>query len=119
MTSSSKPAVNYATLKKEIELSKGHILSAEYDDSQPGNVPEEHRVKFRHIQWLGHQKFSEYCAQLSMLPTSGPWQHERKNVASIIFKRAAKCKDEKRNEDGWRESIEYRIFDRFDTEVIW
>jgi hypothetical protein len=109
----------YLTLKREVEASKIHIISARYDDNYPENVPDNHREKFRCVQELGGRHFDVYCSQPSMNPTSGPWQRERKKTAQVIFKKASKCREERLNEDGWRANIEYCIFNRFDTEVTW
>jgi hypothetical protein len=111
--------LSYVELKQEAEDSGIHIISAQYDDKHPGNVPEDHREKFRCVQLLGDRKFDEYASQPSMNPTAGPWQRERKQTATYIFNRAVRCRQEKRNEEGWRESVEHCIFNRFYIEVTW
>jgi hypothetical protein len=111
--------VSHSELSQEVELSRIKIISTQYDQTEPGNVPEKHREQFICIQQLGEQKFHDYCSPASMNTTSGPWQRERKETAKKIFVRALKCRDENRNEDSWRESIEHLIFGRLYIEVNW
>jgi hypothetical protein len=111
--------ISHVELSDEVEISGIKISSTQYDPSQPGNVPEKHKEKFLRIQQLGETKFNEYCSPASMNPISGPWQRERKATAQRVFERALKCREENRNEDGWRDSIEHLIFDRFYIEVTW
>jgi hypothetical protein len=112
-------SVSYIEIKEEAYLSGIHFDTIQYVHSSPGNVPEEHREKFLCIQKLGEQKAEEYCSQPTMNNISGPWQRERKKSANDILQRAKKCREENRNEAGWRDEIETSVFQRFYIEVTW
>ncbi|PVI00615.1 hypothetical protein DM02DRAFT_671842 [Periconia macrospinosa] len=82
---------------------------------QESKVP--HCEKFEHIQILGRLKFDSYGPQPSPDTVDKPWQLMNKNKAARLSEAAAKCKKEELNEEGWRERIEYRLFERFEIEV--
>jgi hypothetical protein len=92
------------------------VQQATFCVDQPGNVPAEHRMKFDDIQMLGNLTYASYGLHPS---ADKPWQRANKKRAATLNQVAMRCREEKRNEGGWRAMVEFRLFERFEIEVAW
>jgi hypothetical protein len=90
-----------------------------FSPERPGNVPEEHQTKFKHIQQLGQMKYESYALQPRADIANKPWELENKLRAMRISEKAIVSISDFQNEDGWRMELENRIFERFGIEVTW
>lgn len=90
-----------------------------FEPQRPGNVPEEHQTKFKHIQQLGQISYDSYAVQPRPDTADKPWELENKLRATKVSERAIQARNEYQNEDGWRMKLENLIFERFEIEVAW
>jgi hypothetical protein len=118
-TKTFKPANEYRDLKRKAEALGFAVQHSGFSTNRPGNVPLEHQARFEHIQALGCFEYDSYGLQPSPETVDKPWQLLNKCKANKLSQLAIKCKEEKRNEAGWRESVESKVFERFEIEVAW
>ncbi|USP81292.1 hypothetical protein yc1106_08566 [Curvularia clavata] len=88
-----------------------------YSPSRSGNVPEQHKTKFEHIQQLGQISYESYAVQPRPDITNKPWELENKRRATWVSQKAIQSRIDAQNEDGWRMALESCIFQRFEIEV--
>ncbi|KAH7079882.1 hypothetical protein BKA63DRAFT_229876 [Paraphoma chrysanthemicola] len=88
-----------------------------FSPQRPGNVPEQHQTKFKHIQQLGRMVYESYAEQPRADITNKPWELENKLRALRVSEKATQARNDWQNEDGWRMELENRIFERFEIEV--
>jgi hypothetical protein len=86
---------------------------------RPGDVPEQHQTKFKHIQQLGQMKYESYAVQPRPDIVNKPWELDNKLRASRVSQKAIESRQDNQNEGGWRMELENRIFERFEIEVAW
>jgi hypothetical protein len=114
-----KSANEYRDLKWKAEALGFIVQHSGFHIKRPGNVPPEHQARFEHIQALGRFEYDSYGLQPSPETVDKPWQLLNKCKANKLSQLAIKCKEEKRNEAGWRDSVESKVFERFEIEVAW
>ena len=114
-TAAQKAAADEAIVK-EFRI-KFHPLI--FRPAHPGDVPEEHQTKFKHIQQLGKMSYESYAIQPRPDIIDRPWELENKQRADWIIYKAVRSRDDYSNEDTWRSAIEDLIFQRFEIEVGW
>jgi len=85
----------------------------------PGDVPEEHQTKFKHIQQLGRMSYESYAIQPRPDTIDKPWELENKKRAKQMIYWAVRSRDDYQNEDSWRMELEPYVFERFKIEVGW
>jgi hypothetical protein len=86
---------------------------------RPGNVPEQHQTKFKHIQQLGQMMYDSYALQPRADIANKPWELDNKLRAKLVTQKAVLARKDCQNEDGWRMALENYIFERFEIEVAW
>ncbi|KAI4641179.1 hypothetical protein J4E93_008058 [Alternaria ventricosa] len=89
----------------------------EFYPPHPGDVPEEHQIKFKHIQQLGKMSYESYAIQPRPDAIDKPWELENKKRAKQMIYWAVRSRDDYQNEDGWRMELEPYVFERFKIEV--
>ena len=112
-------AEQYRFLKEEAENLGFSNDQSKFRSEEPGNVPVAHREIFEHIQILGRKEYHAYDVDPNPEHIYKPWKLFNKSKASALRQLAVECVQEKRNEAGWRATIEYRLFSRFEDEVAW
>jgi hypothetical protein len=85
----------------------------------PGDVPEEHQTKFKHIQQLGEMSYESYAVQPRPDIINKPWELVNKRRAKQMIYKAVRSRDDYQNEDSWRMELENYVFERFQIEVGW
>jgi len=91
----------------------------EFCPPHPGDVPEEHQIKFKHIQQLGKMSYESYAIQPRPDTIDKPWELENKRRAKQMVYWAVRSRDDYQNEDSWRMELEPYVFKRFKIEVGW
>jgi hypothetical protein len=109
-------ALEEAKIVKEFRIT---FHPRKFDPQRPGNVPEEHQTKFRHIQQLGQISYDSYALQPRPDTANKPWELENKLRATRVSARAIQARNEYQNEDGWRTKLDNLVFERFEIEVAW
>ncbi|KAI4915315.1 hypothetical protein J4E85_010440 [Alternaria conjuncta] len=89
----------------------------EFYPPHPGDVPEEHQIKFKHIQQLGKMSYESYAIQPRPDTIDKPWELENKRRAKQMIYWAVRSRDDYQNEDSWRMELEPYVFKRFKIEV--
>jgi hypothetical protein len=68
-------ALNNTKVLKEFRIT---FHSQKFSPRRPGNVPEEHQTKFKHIQQLGKISYDSYAVQPRPDTANKPWELENK-----------------------------------------
>jgi post-segregation antitoxin (ccd killing protein) len=71
----------------------------------------------RNIRKLGRIEFAEYRESVAVDSEDNPWREQTKCRAERIANLAKLCLDGRKNEAGWRMSLESEILARFTIEV--
>jgi hypothetical protein len=106
-------------LRREAKRQGIEVNSKKYDPLTVADIPPEHKDKFEIVQSLGRILFDNYGFIPNGDTPDKPWQRDIKKRAVQLRQFASRCRDENRNESGWRYEIEQRLFERFDIEVAW
>ncbi|CAN9299521.1 unnamed protein product [Alternaria alternata] len=107
-------ALEGAQIVKELRIT---FHPQKFSPQRPGNVPEEHQTKFKHIQQLGKISYDSYAVQPRPDTANKPWEDENKKRATLVSEEAVQAMSDFQNEDGWRMAVEDLIFRRFKIEV--
>ncbi|KNG85566.1 hypothetical protein ANOM_006655 [Aspergillus nomiae NRRL 13137] len=83
----------------------------------PVQWPDAHRSLFEDIQKLGNQKYSSFSETVSNDSIEKPWRHQTKQRAARLVRRSTMSRNDRKNEAGWRFSIEPEVLYRFTVEV--
>lgn len=79
--------------------------------------PATHFQTFENIQKLGHTEFASYRESITIESDDKPWRQQIKLRAERIVNLAKLCRAGRKNEAGWRMSLESEILARFTIEV--
>ncbi|KAL4919236.1 hypothetical protein BDW62DRAFT_179704 [Aspergillus aurantiobrunneus] len=83
----------------------------------PSDWPRAHRSLFEDIQKLGDQKYSTFSESVSVDSIEKPWRRQTKQRAARLVARSRMSRNDRRNEAGWRLTIEPEVLYRFTVEV--
>ncbi|KAF5975641.1 hypothetical protein FBULB1_7279 [Fusarium bulbicola] len=72
---------------------------------------------FQAVRELGKREYAEYSETITANIAQAPWKAQAQLRADCVRRKAKQCLDTRKNESGWRTSLENRIMARFDTEV--
>ncbi|EYB27190.1 hypothetical protein SNK05_010704 [Fusarium graminearum] len=72
---------------------------------------------FDHIRQLGKTDYSQYRESISADFTRSPWRSQVQRRAKRITEKAKLCLGSRRNESGWRLSLESEVMARFSVEI--
>ncbi|KAL5358284.1 hypothetical protein BJX96DRAFT_146279 [Aspergillus floccosus] len=79
--------------------------------------PDAHRRLFEDIQKLGNQRYTSFSQTISVDSIDKPWRCQTKQRAARLVQQSQISKEERKNEAGWRFSIEPEVLHRFTVEV--
>ncbi|KAL4959128.1 uncharacterized protein BDV14DRAFT_17346 [Aspergillus stella-maris] len=83
----------------------------------PVDWPKAHHRLFEDIQKLGEQKHSTFSESISVDSIEKPWRRQTKQRAARLVARSRMSRSERKNEAGWRFTIEPEVLHRFTVEV--
>ncbi|KAF5671652.1 hypothetical protein FDENT_10828 [Fusarium denticulatum] len=72
---------------------------------------------FEHIRQLGRTDYSQYRESISADFTKSPWKYQLQRRAKRITEKAKLCIESRKNESGWRLSLESEVMARFSVEI--
>ncbi|RYP00327.1 hypothetical protein DL766_007162 [Monosporascus sp. MC13-8B] len=78
-----------------------------------------HRIIVSHIRRLGRTEFAQYHESVMADSNERPWRDQIRRRAKRIADLAQICRKGRKNELGWRLSLESEIMARFTVEVAW
>jgi hypothetical protein len=87
--------------------------------AQSSQWPDAHRRLFEDIQKLGNQKYSSFNETVSVDSIDKPWRRQTKQRAARLVQQSQISRQDRKNEAGWRFSIEPEVLHRFTVEVTW
>lgn len=104
-----------------------NALTKKYKISFDGNLPQlerrawplQHEKIFLDVQKLGKAVFADYSESSVIDSLSKPWKASTRRRTKLLADKASLCREENRNEAGWRFAIEPEIMARFTVEVAW
>jgi hypothetical protein len=101
-----------------------HTLIKKYNIHFDGEIDEDkwpinHKVTFGNIKRLGETDLREYRDIVTIESDEKPWREQTRRRAERIAELANFCRDGRKNEAGWRMSLESEILARFTIEVAW
>lgn len=81
--------------------------------------PVAHKTSFQNIKKLGQTDFNLYRGAVTVDSDECPWREQTRSRAERIARLAKICLDGRKNEAGWRMSLESEVLARFTIEVAW
>jgi hypothetical protein len=81
--------------------------------------PAPYAKMFDDVQRLGKKTFQDYSESSIIESHQKPWKKTTKHRAERVTALAKRCRDETRNEAGWRMALESEIMTRFTLKVAW
>jgi hypothetical protein len=101
-----------------------HTLIKKYNihfdgEKSRDNWPTSHAQTFSNIKKLGMTDFLEYRDIITIESDEKPWREQTRRRAERIASLAKICRDGRKNEAGWRMSLESEVLARFTIEVAW
>lgn len=113
------PNKTYLKTKAQAEEHRIYFGQYKYSRLSCANVPDDHREKFEIIQDLGHTLYNLYMPSPDIDTPDKPWKGNNAQKAQRLVHHSALCRKDNLNEAGWRERIEYQVYERFNIEVAW
>jgi hypothetical protein len=95
------------------------IFEGSIDSVDRSILPSNCRTVFEHLRQLGKTEFEQYRENVSADLLHQPWREQARRRAKRISALAKLCLEGRKNESGWRLSLEPEIMARFSTEVAW
>jgi hypothetical protein len=108
-------SVEYQSRREHADRSNIHFLGP----AQPSCWPDTLRRLFTDVQKLGGQKYDDFSENVTIDSIEKPWRLQTKKRAERLAKLVETCREERRNEAGWRYCIEPEVLHRFTIEVAW
>lgn len=81
-------------------------------------LPIQHRETFNLIRSIRHRTLEDYSKDIAF-QSNEPWRKQTHDRVKWIACRAANLVNQRRNEAGWRSTLENDVFHRFRVEVAW
>ncbi|KAF5676902.1 hypothetical protein FHETE_1964 [Fusarium heterosporum] len=79
--------------------------------------PSDWNTRFEHIKGLGKYEYSQYRESITADGLRFPWRSQVHRRAKRIAEKATQCIEGRKNESGWRLSLESEIMARFSVEI--
>jgi hypothetical protein len=112
-----------ASGSKEVrrQLMKNYNISFDgpIDLTTNHRLPPSLEFVLRHIRKLGRTDFDYYREHVNADLLQHPWREQARRRARRIAGLAQLCLDGRKNESGWRLTLESEIMARFTVEVAW
>lgn len=119
MASSSKSSSSYAQRRL---IKKHHIRfdrPIETPFSRPASWPIARWTVVKHVQSLGAERYGPYKESISCDALHRPWREQARRRAKRTADLCQRCLEERKNESGWRFSVEAEVMARMTIEVAW
>lgn len=113
------PPKTYLKTKAQAEEHRIYFGPHKYSRRSCANIPDDHCEKFEIIQALGHTLFAPYMPSPDIDTPDKPWKGKNAQKAQRLAHESALCREDNLLEAGWREGIEFKVYERFRIEVAW
>jgi hypothetical protein len=116
--------LNIVTMHKKTYLkikaqADEHRIFFIQDKNSRVNVPNDHREKFEIIQDLGRILYDLYIPHPDIDTPDKPWKGKNAQKALRLVHDSTLSRKDNLDEAGWREAIEFQVYERFKIEVAW
>jgi hypothetical protein len=81
--------------------------------------PRNHEITFKHIRQLGKTELERYQETIDVDLHHRPWKERVPRRAKRIAELAKLCRQGRKNEAGWRLTLEPEVLARLSVEVAW
>lgn len=89
------------------------------DGSQASGWPVARRILVEHIHKLGMEQYERYHRSISCDAAHRPWREHIRQRARRTAALASFCRSNRKNEAGWRFTVETAVMARMSVEVSW
>ncbi|KAK0620777.1 hypothetical protein B0T14DRAFT_522131 [Immersiella caudata] len=83
----------------------------------PASWPDTRKTLVKHVQSLGVRRFQDYKESVSCDALHRPWRGQARRRANRTANLSQRCLEDRKNESGWRFSVETEIMKRMSIEV--
>ncbi|KAF5558568.1 hypothetical protein FMEXI_333 [Fusarium mexicanum] len=108
---------NQLEIQRQLMKKYNIIFDRPIDSITNPQWPSNCNIIFDHIQRLGKTVYSEYHESISADFTRFPWRQKVQQRAKRVTDIAKRCLDGRKNESGWRLTMEPEVMARFSVEV--
>ncbi|KAF0645916.1 hypothetical protein FPSE5266_20014 [Fusarium pseudograminearum] len=110
-------ATNQRGLQRQLMKKYNIFFDGPIDSIANPQWPSTCNTIFDHIRQLGKTDYSQYRESISADFTRSPWRSQVQRRAKRITEKAKLCLGSRRNESGWRLSLESEVMARFSVEI--
>ncbi|KAG5744247.1 hypothetical protein H9Q70_013048 [Fusarium xylarioides] len=115
--SRSRMAPNQREIQRQLSKKYNIVFDGPIDSIQNPTWPGTCNAIFRHIQELGKKEYAQYREGISADFARVPWKYQVQSRAKRIADKAKQCINARKNESGWRLSLESEVMARFTVEI--
>ncbi|KAF4946513.1 hypothetical protein FGADI_11151 [Fusarium gaditjirri] len=108
---------NQREIQRQLMKKYNIIFDGPIDSIANPQWPSTCNTIFEHIRQLGRTDYSQYRESISADFTKSPWRYQVQRRAKRITEKAKLCIESRKNESGWRLSLESEVMARFSVEI--
>ncbi|KAL5615818.1 hypothetical protein FOBRF1_004566 [Fusarium oxysporum] len=108
---------NQREIQRQLMKKYNIVFDGPIDSIANPQWPSTCNTIFEHIRRLGRTDYSLYRESISADFTKSPWRYQVQRRAKRITEKAKLCIESRKNESGWRLSLESEVMARFSVEI--
>ncbi|KAF5254459.1 hypothetical protein FANTH_717 [Fusarium anthophilum] len=108
---------NQREIQRQLMKKYNIVFDGPIDSIANPQWPSTCNTIFEHIRQLGRTDYSQYRESISADFTKSPWRYQVQRRAKRITEKAKLCIESRKNESGWRLSLESEVMARFSVEI--
>ncbi|KAF5589548.1 hypothetical protein FPCIR_6751 [Fusarium pseudocircinatum] len=108
---------NQREIQRQLMKKYNIVFDGPIDSISNPQWPSTCNTVFEHIRQLGRTDYSQYRESISADFTKSPWRYQVQRRAKRITEKAKLCIESRKNESGWRLSLESEVMARFSVEI--
>jgi hypothetical protein len=117
MASSSKSSHSQRRLIKKHHIYFDRPIEAPF--SPPASWSTSLWTLVNHVQALGTKRYAGYKESITSDALYRPWREQARRRAERTAALSQRCLEDRKNESGWRFSVEAEVMARMSIEVAW
>ncbi|KAG4272969.1 hypothetical protein FPRO04_10049 [Fusarium proliferatum] len=110
-------STNQREIQRQLMKKYNIVFDGPIDSIANRQWPSTCNTIFDHIRQLGRTDYSQYRESISADFTKSPWRYQVQRRAKRITEKAKLCIESRKNESGWRLSLESEVMARFSVEI--
>jgi hypothetical protein len=114
-----KMSPNQREIQRQLMKKYNIVFDGPIDSIANPQWPSTCNTIFEHIRQLGRTDYSQYRESISADFQRSPWRYQVQRRAKRITEKAKLCIESRKNESGWRLSLESEVMARFSVEIAW